>query len=110
MSLLGGWKRTNDGHGVVIKLQLADNASELAHRIFQTVHVELNDDQLCSLARELKRAARERGFDPWAHERPVRQSRKPSVARLTWLDRIFGKPDQLRLTDQRSSGRRATDE
>jgi hypothetical protein len=100
MSLLGGWKRSNSGHGVVIKLQLAQNATALAHRMFDTVHVELNDDQLCSLARELKRAARERGFDPWAHERPVRRDRTPKAARLTWLNRILGKQGQLRLTDQ----------
>jgi len=101
MSLLGGWKRSNGGHGVVIKLQLADNATALAHRLYETVYVELNDDQLCSLARELKRAARERGFDPWAHERPVRRDRGSRAARLAWLNRILGKPSPLRLTDQR---------
>lgn len=110
MSLLGGWKRSNAGHGVMFKLQLAENAAALRHRMFQTVYVELNDDQLCSLARELKRAARERGYDPWAHERPLRRDRTPRTARLAWLNRILGKPDQLRLTDQRDRAQRRSDD
>ena len=83
---LSGWKRTSSEGGIVLTLQIAGSAEAFAKRDLEVARVALNDRQLRSLARDLTRAATERGFDLF--------SRPP------WWRRLFGRSDQQRSKRQ----------
>jgi len=53
----------------VLELQLASNVSDYADHNLSRVGVALNDRQLRSLARDLARAAEERGIELWPKRR-----------------------------------------
>lgn len=75
---LGGWKRRPAAHGVLLTLQVAPSAEAFRTSAFDLVELALNDRQLRSLARDLTRAAGERGLKLF--------SRKPLWRRM--LDAI----------------------
>jgi len=57
-----GWARHSSRHGVVMTLQIVQNAAEYQDHRYHRVSMALNDRQLRSLARDLARAARGRGI------------------------------------------------
>ena len=59
---LAGWKRAQSPHGAPVSLQLAGDRDAWDTRDYRRVHVTMNDRQLRSLARDLARAAKERGI------------------------------------------------
>jgi hypothetical protein len=59
---LVGWKRGPTDHGIILTLQVASDASDFTNRDFAQVDLALNERQLRSLARDLSRAAEERGI------------------------------------------------
>ena len=63
---LVGWKRTNSLNGIVLTVQLARTQTALAEQNLDNISLAMNDRQLRSLARDLQRAARDRGIDLWA--------------------------------------------
>lgn len=63
---LAGWKRSPAANGILLTVQIAQTTESFQNREFATVHMALNDRQLRSLARDLARAAEERGIDLWA--------------------------------------------
>jgi hypothetical protein len=65
MGLLTGWKRTGSSTHIVLTLKIAENVDELENDRPGRVHVAIDDRQLCCLARDLARAARERGLEVW---------------------------------------------
>lgn len=60
---LAGWKRDPSEHGVILTVQVARSTEDFDQHNFDVARVALNDRQLRSLARDLARAARERGID-----------------------------------------------
>lgn len=64
-----GWKRSLSDHGIILSLQLASSREDAQNREFDSVSLALNDRQLRSLARDLQRAADERGLKLWANRR-----------------------------------------
>ncbi|WP_214622096.1 hypothetical protein [Sphingobium nicotianae] len=58
-----GWERRGSRHGVVMTLQIVENAAQYQDHRYHRVSVALNDRQLRSMARDLARAARSRGLD-----------------------------------------------
>lgn len=58
-----GWKRRNARHGVVLTLQVVENAPQFRDHQYHRVVMALNDRQLRSMARDLARAAEARGID-----------------------------------------------
>jgi len=60
---LAGWKRDKTDHGMILTLQVARSSDDYQQRRFDVARMALNDRQLRSLARDLARAARERGID-----------------------------------------------
>ena len=66
---LAGWRRRGTDHGCVLELQLASKVADFTERRLSRVAVALNDRQLRSLARDLSRAAEERGIELWPRER-----------------------------------------
>lgn len=66
---LVGWKRTPSRHGIVLTLQLVDGVDRFKRADYDRVDLALNDRQLRSLARDLARAAAERGIELTAKRR-----------------------------------------
>jgi len=66
---LVGWKRTPSKYGIVLTLQVVDGVEQYKRAEYDKVEVALNDRQLRSLARDLSRAAGERGI-PLDSKRP----------------------------------------
>lgn len=64
--VLSGWKRTRTAHGIVLTLQLIDSPADFAAQRFEKVNVAMNDRQLRSFARDITRAAQDRGLDLFA--------------------------------------------
>lgn len=62
---LVGWKREPSQHGMIISLQVLNPDTGVEEKKFQRVSLALNDRQLRSLARDLQRAADERGLSLW---------------------------------------------
>lgn len=73
MGLLTGWKRATSTNHIVLTLKVAETAEEYAADRPGRVHIAIDDWQLCSLARDLARAARERGLEVWPSPGPVRR-------------------------------------
>ena len=65
---LVGWKRTSTRNGIVLTLQLTETRANFASCEFEKVSVALNERQLRSLARDLTRAAEERGITLFARK------------------------------------------
>lgn len=61
-----GWKRQPSEHGMIISFQLLAPEASVEKRESDRVSLALNDRQLRSLARDLQRAADERGIKLWA--------------------------------------------
>lgn len=59
---LAGWRRRQMESGVVLRLQISTTVDDYRNKSFQHCNVALNDRQLRSLARDLARAAEERGI------------------------------------------------
>ena len=57
-----GWKRTRSLHGIVLTMQIAEVGAPIPDGNLDKVSVSMNDRQLRSLARDLERAAFERGI------------------------------------------------
>jgi hypothetical protein len=66
---LVGWKRQPTEHGCVLTIQLAASSRDFNDRNFDVVHLSMNERQLRSLARDLARAADDRGLLLWARPR-----------------------------------------
>lgn len=66
-----GWKRSVSEHGVVLSLQLALSEADARNKQYDSISLAMNDRQLRSLARDLQRAAEERGIDLWAEPKPA---------------------------------------
>ena len=65
-----GWERKGSRHGIILTMQIVENAAQYQDHRYHRVAVALNDRQLRSMARDLARAARSRGLDlrakpPW---------------------------------------------
>lgn len=65
-TILIGWRRKQSEHGCVLTLQLAGSAADVRSGALQEPSVVMNDRQLRSLARDLSRAADEKGIDLFA--------------------------------------------
>jgi hypothetical protein len=59
---LVGWKWEPTESGVIVRLQVAESRDAYAERRFDMVDIALNERQLRSLARDLTRAAEQRGI------------------------------------------------
>lgn len=70
--LLAGWKRQQLTHCLVVTLQTVDDQTDPQNPVFNKVALGISDEMLCSLARDLTRAASARGFDIWGPE-PLRR-------------------------------------
>jgi len=77
-----GWKREQTEHGSVLTFQLAETAIDARTGHLLQSSVVMNDRQLRSLARDLARAADERGLELFA--------------RPTWWRRLFASGRQVR--------------
>ena len=73
---LVGWRRQGTETGCLVTLQVASSADDFVSQSFDRVELALNDRQLRSLARDLARAAEERGLQLRARRRPLRFWRK----------------------------------
>ena len=93
MGLLAGWKRRDASHGVVVTLQFVDGTQSTDVPAFSKIVLAIGDEQLCSLTRDLARAARERDLKVWAKKRP---SILLGVDRL--LERLLRPQRPLRIT------------
>ena len=67
---LAGWKRCEGMSGIVLTMQIVESVEAYQEQRVAKVQVALNDRQLRSLARDLTRAASERGTElqarrPW---------------------------------------------
>lgn len=69
LGALIGWKRAESASGIVLTLQLARTSDNVKEGNLTQVHLALNDRQLRSMARDLTRAAAERGVELWAPKR-----------------------------------------
>jgi hypothetical protein len=58
-----GWERRGSRHGMIMTLQIVENAAQFQDHQYHRVSLAMNDRQLRSLARDLARAARSRGLD-----------------------------------------------
>ena len=67
---LAGWKLGDTPTGVVLTLQLAEDASAFETRKYKKVTVTLDDHQLQLLTQYLAKAATLRGLDLWLGKRP----------------------------------------
>jgi hypothetical protein len=63
--LLAGWKRRDAEHCLVVTMQIIEGGQSHDQREFGRLSLGISDDQLCSLARDLSRAASERGLVVW---------------------------------------------
>lgn len=70
MGLLAGWKRRDTSHGLVLTLQFADGTQPTDEADLSEIVLALGDEQLCSLTRDLARAAHDRHLKIWARQRP----------------------------------------
>ena len=70
--LLAGWKRQQLTHCLVVTLQTVDEETDPHNPVFNKVALGISDEMLCSLARDLTRAASARGYDIWSRE-PMRR-------------------------------------
>jgi hypothetical protein len=70
--LLAGWKRQQLTHCLVVTLQTVDEQTDPQNPVFNKVALGISDEMLCSLARDLTRAASARGYDIWCRE-PLRR-------------------------------------
>ncbi len=59
-----GWRRNSSRHGVILTLQIVENATQYQDHHYHQVNLALNERQLRSLARDLARASRSRGLPP----------------------------------------------
>jgi hypothetical protein len=98
---LTGWRRTGRGTGIALSLQVADTPHQSTEDL-QVVTIEMSDQQLCSLVRDLRRAAGERGMDPWAHKRRSPPRVKGGAFRTGLLARLLRRKETLLLTDGRA--------
>jgi hypothetical protein len=62
---LAGWKREDSDQSCLLTLQVARSSEAFRQRDFEIVELAMNDRQLRSLARDLSRAAGERGLALW---------------------------------------------
>jgi hypothetical protein len=102
LSILTGWRREGRGAEVVITFQIAETSENITSGDFKTVAINMSDRQLCSLVRDLRRAAAERGLDPWAHKRRSAPRNLGGPGRFGLLLKMFKRDKMLRLTDGRS--------
>lgn len=65
-TILIGWKREQSEHGCVLTFQLAESAADVRGGRLLDSSVVMNDRQLRSLARDLARAADDRGLQLFA--------------------------------------------
>lgn len=84
MGLLAGWKRKSAEHYIVLSIQVLESSGGLNNPEVGKVVVALSDQQLCSLSRDLVRAARERGLEVW----PKRHGEDPKAGAI---DKILGR-------------------
>jgi hypothetical protein len=70
---LAGWKRAETEQSCLLTLQVARSTEAFQLRDFDLVEIAMNDRQLRSLARDLIRAADERGLSLWG--RPTLKER-----------------------------------
>jgi hypothetical protein len=59
---LVGWERNPAAYGIILRMQILTTRDDEGFSNFVEVQVALNDRQLRSLARDLRRAADERGL------------------------------------------------
>jgi hypothetical protein len=90
MGLLTGWKRSGSSTHIVLTLKIAENVDELENDRPGRVHVAVDDRQLCGLARDLARAARERGLDVW----PTNGFFRRNLLRLTHYRPLYKPHDR----------------
>ena len=57
-----GWRRTPSPHGMVLTMQVLRPEAFAQKQGYDSISVALNDRQICSLVRDLNRAAGERGL------------------------------------------------
>ncbi len=57
-----GWRRTPSPHGMVLTMQVLRPEAFAQGQRYDSISVALNDRQICSLVRDLNRAAGERGL------------------------------------------------
>lgn len=67
--LLAGWKRRDTEHSVVLILQVIEGAINGDDPEIGKVALAISEQQLCSLARDLSRAAGERRLNVWSSGR-----------------------------------------
>ncbi|WP_076072061.1 hypothetical protein [Sphingomonas montana] len=67
---LVGWKRERSQHGILLTIQVADGVEHATGQHWQIVQLALNERQLRSFARDLARAAEERGLELFPRPRP----------------------------------------
>lgn len=63
-------------HCLVVTLQTVDEQTDPQNPVFNNVSLGISDEMLCSLARDLTRAASARGYDIWSRE-PLRRPPGP---------------------------------
>lgn len=66
-----GWKRAWSQNGIVLTFQVAESTKAFQERDLRKVALAMNDRQLRSLARDLTRAAEERGIEIWPKKRKL---------------------------------------
>jgi hypothetical protein len=71
--VLIGWKRQPTLHGIVLTMQVAESAEQFTERSWSQINIALNERQLRSLARDLERAATERGIELHAKRSVLRR-------------------------------------
>ena len=83
VGLLAGWKRRETEHCVVLTLQLIESELAPGKPELGRVMLAVSDGQLCSLARDLTRAAEKRGLEV--------QPKGPFHNALSGADRLLGR-------------------
>ena len=68
---VAGWRRRSTDNGIVLTVQTATSPDQFDRREFDEVSLVLNERQLRSLARDLGRAATERGLELWPRAVPI---------------------------------------
>jgi len=84
MGLLAGWKRKSAEHYIVLSIQVLESGGGLNQPDLGKVVVAISDQQLCSLSRDLVRAAKERGLEIW----PKNRGEDPQAGAI---DKILGR-------------------
>jgi hypothetical protein len=84
MGLLAGWKRKSAEHYIVLSIQVLESGGGLNQPEVGKVVIAISDQQLCSLSRDLVRAAKERGLEVW----PNRREDDPKAGAI---DKILGR-------------------